>query len=477
VSQDTAVAEPSLRSQVARGAAWSGLSTIVLRLGSLVVGIVLARLLTPEQFGVYAIALTAQSILMAAADLGLSADLVRSKEPERVAPTIATLGLVTGAVTTALTFATSGLLAELLGSADAASSIAMLSFTLLLAGVSIVPYGYLLRRFQQRELLFIGVIDFTVSTIVTLVLAFAGVGPLSLAIGRVAAQAASSAAQFLFARVRPRYGIDRTVVRGVLAFGVPLASANLLGLLLLNIDNVVIARVGGATALGFYVLAFNISSWPMSALSQMVRSVALPYFSRAGDTRAAIARFSAIGWAAALPAGAVLAALSAPLIEVLYGERWLPAAPVLAALGFYGGTRVLVDIFNGCLYAQGRSRPVLWIQVLSLIALTAGMVVATPLFGIVGAAWVHVAVSVVLILPAYAVALAGSGIRAGDLLRLMWRPTAATVPAAAVALAAAALIPSPLVALLAGGTAAVGVYALLMWSWVRVHVAGLAVRG
>ena len=207
-------AEQSLKSQVARGAAWSGLSTIVLRLGSLVVGVVLARLLTPEQFGVYAIALTAQSILMVVADFGLSADLVRTKDPDRIAPTIATLALVTGAVSTAVAFFTSALLADLLGSAEAAPSIAVLSFTLLLGGASIVPYAYLLRRFQQRELLWIGIADFTVSTIVTIALVLAGLGPLSLAIGRVAAQATSSALQFAFARVRPRYRIDRSVEIG-----------------------------------------------------------------------------------------------------------------------------------------------------------------------------------------------------------------------------------------------------------------------
>ena len=71
----------NLRSKASRGAAWSGVSTIVLRLGSLVVGMVLARLLSTEEFGVYAVALTVQLILLQIADVGLSAVLVRSDEP------------------------------------------------------------------------------------------------------------------------------------------------------------------------------------------------------------------------------------------------------------------------------------------------------------------------------------------------------------------------------------------------------------
>ncbi|WP_158866163.1 oligosaccharide flippase family protein [Leifsonia sp. AG29] len=464
-------AQPSLGRRAARGAAWSGVSTIVLRLGGLVVGIVLARILAPEQFGVYAVALTVQSILITVADLGLSADLIRSDEPDRIAPTVATLGLASGTVMAAVTMAASSSLASLLGSPSAGPAIAVLAFTLVLSGATVVPFGYLQRRFQQREMFFVGVADFVVSTVVTLTLVGLGFGVLGLAIGRVAAQLVSSAMQFAFARVKPRYSIDRSVVGRVLAFGLPIAGANLLSWALLNVDNVVLARVTGATLLGYYVLAFNISGWPMSALSQVVRSISLPYFSRArsggGDQ---LATLTAIAWAGALPVGAVLAALSAPLISVVYGTKWLPAAPVLAALGLYGSLRVAFDIFAGYLYALGRSRPVLWIQIVWLVALTVGMIFATRMYGIIGAAWVHLVVAFVVILPLYAVALRPTGVRFGGLLRAAWWPTVATVPAVAVALLAREFIPGDLLPLLAGGLAAVGVYAALVLPWLRRHL-------
>ncbi|WP_316309902.1 oligosaccharide flippase family protein, partial [Clavibacter michiganensis] len=91
-------------------------------------------------------------------------------------------------------------------------------------------------------------------------------------------------------------------------------------------------RMAGVTALGFYTLAFNISSWPMTALSQVVRSISLPYFSRTDDAGRAVSKLMAIGWALALPTCGLLAALSAPSISVLFGVRCLPVAPVLAAL-------------------------------------------------------------------------------------------------------------------------------------------------
>jgi lipopolysaccharide exporter len=457
----------NLRAKVARGAAWSSVSTITLRLGSVVVGIVLARLLTPSEFGVYAVALTVQSILMTVADLGLSASLVRSDEPERIAPTVATLGLAIGATTTAITVATSSLLADLLGSPPAAPAISVLALTLLLSSVSLVPYSMLLRRFQQRELFIVGVADFVVSTAVTLALVALGFSVMGLAIGRVAAQVVSSALQFFLARVRPRFRIDRDVVRPVLGFGLPIALANLLAWGLINIDNIVLVRVAGATALGFYVLAFNISNWPMSALSQTVRAVSLPYFSRTGNADEGLARFVGLGWAAALPAGGLLAMLSAPLVFTLYGQRWLPAAPVLAALGVFGALRVIFDIFNAYLFALGHSRPVLVVQLLWLVTLTVGMVFATRAFGILGAGWVHVIVALVVVLPAYLVILRRAGVGLLVVLKRAWWPSVATLPAAGAVVLTQSLVSGPVLRLLIGGAVASAVYLVVMWPWAR----------
>lgn len=461
------VQSQALGRQAAKGAAWSGISTIVLRLGSLVVGVVLARILAPDQFGVYAIALTVQGILMTVADLGLSAEIIRSEEPERIAPTVATFGLASGAILTAATAGFSPQLATLLGDRDASGAIAILALTLLLAGISIVPYGMMLRRFQQRELFLIAVVNFVVSTVVTFALLAAGLGVLALAIGRVAAQTVASTLQFVASQIRPRFGLDRDQWREVLAFSLPIAGANLFSWILLNVNNIIIARVAGATALGFYVLGFNIASWPMSALSQMVRSIALPYVSRVQDGAAVLPRMAALVWALALPTGLALAALATPLIHVVYGAKWAASIPVLAALGIYGALRVIFDLFAGYLYALKRSRPVLFLQLFSLIALVCGMVITTPRYGIVGAAWIHVAVSVVLILPGYLFILRATGVRLAALFRECFLPMTAAIPAALVAFAAARYIPIPLVALLVGGLGAVLAYLAVTGRWLR----------
>ncbi|MEJ3405280.1 lipopolysaccharide biosynthesis protein [Rathayibacter sp. YIM 133350] len=459
---------------VGSGVAWSTVNSLALRLGGLVVGIVLARVLTPEQFGLYAIALTVQTILMTLADLGLSADLIRSDDPRKRAPTVATLGATVGFALTLTMIALSGQVAATLGAPAAAPAIAVLSGTLLLAGIGVVPYAMLQRRFEQRKLFVVAAVDLVLSTVVTLCLIAAGWGVLSLAIGRVVAQGTAVVLQFVLAREVPRFGVDRSLLRPILAFGLPVAAANFLSWALLNVDNVVIARLVGPAALGLYVLAFNISSWPMTAIAQVVRSVALPYFSRASgaEAYAGLRRATVLTWAASLPAGTLLAVLSTPVIVVLYGEKWAGSAVILASLGIVGSFRAVFDNFASYLLARGSSRSVLIVQVIWFVSILVGMIVGTAALGIIGAALVHVVVSVLVVLPAYLVTLRRHGVRLRPLLSGSAVPTIATVPAAGLAaLIQVPLAHSALLALLCGGCAAAGVYWLLVRRWLKRELA------
>jgi PST family polysaccharide transporter len=197
----------------------------------------------------------------------------------------------------------------------------------------------------------------------------------------------------------------------------------------------------------------------------VVRSVALPYFSRVGDAGRGLASVCAFAWAGALPAGAALAVLSAPVVTVLYGDRWLASAPVLAALGLYGGLRVLFDVFAGYLYARGHSRPVLWVQIVTILAVVGAMIPAALWWGIVGAGWAHLAVGLAVILPSYLVVLRRAGVDLGAVARALVRPTLAVLPAVAVAIGVRFWIADPLSALLVGGAAFALAYLALAGPW------------
>lgn len=459
----------NLAGEVRRGLVWAFANNIVLRMASLVLGIVLARLLTPSEFGVFAIGLTVQAILLTLADLGLSAYLVRGDDADAHAPAVATLSLTSGILLAMLMSASSPAVARALNEPNASGVIAVLSCSLIVSGAGIVPFAKLQRNFEQRKLFACTALDFVTYTTVTVTLVLVGVGPIALALGRVLGQTLDTSLQFVLARVRPRFGFDRAVMKAALAYGLPLAGANFLSWALLNIDNVVVARVAGATSLGLYVLAFNVSNWPMNAIGQAVRSVSLAGFSQTAeaDQEASLLRAIALTWSAALPVGVLLAALSHPLIAILYGTRWNASAAVLAALGIFGGLRVLFDLIATYLMAKGAARPVLYVQILWFFALIPPMITATQSVGIKGAGWSHLFVGALIILPAYLWALSRVGARPRAVLSAMWLPTAAAVPTWWVASTVSGHVQTQVLALLLGGAAGLAVYVALVFRSVR----------
>lgn len=458
----------ALGGAVRRGLMWSSINSLVLRMGGLVVGIVLARILAPEQFGVYALALTVQAILMTLADLGLSADLIRSDNPQAIAPTVATLGAMSGATLGLAMAATAPWAASLLGSPESAGVIAALSLTLVLAGLGVVPFATLSRRFEQKKLFNIAIVDFVIGTSITLGLIFSGWGVMALAVGRIAAQLSTLILQYILAGERPHFGWDRGQIRPVLAFGLPIAGANLLSWALLNIDNVAVSRMVGPMALGFYVLAFNISSWPMNALGQAIRAVALPAFAQSKNSAGRDRAFEhalALTWAVSLPAGVLLAVVAGPVVHLLYGERWAAAVPVLQALGLFGSMRAAFDLAASYLMARGATRDVLWVQVAWFLALVPAIVLGIIWFGLPGAGWSHVAVGLA-VAGFYAAALRRHGAALVPLWRVVWPPILAVVPASVAAWAAASIQHTALLGMLLGGFSGVAVYGLLMFRWI-----------
>ena len=135
-------------------------------------------------------------------------------------------------------------------------------------GIACVPAGGLTRRFAQRERMRVDLANFLVSTAVTVVLAATGFRAMSFAYGAVSG---NLVALFGYALAEPgmlRFGWDREQARALLRFGLPLAGASLLVLAMLNVDSAVIGAVLGPTALGLYQIAFNVSSWPVRAVSE-----------------------------------------------------------------------------------------------------------------------------------------------------------------------------------------------------------------
>ncbi|MGQ4389605.1 lipopolysaccharide biosynthesis protein [Streptomyces sp. SAS_270] len=457
---------PSLGTKVRSAARWSLINTVVMRLGNFATGIVLARFaLGPAEWGVYGIAQTVLLVLLSANELGVGLAIVRWEgDARRFAPTVLTLSALSSGLLYVALFAAAPTVAGLLGSPDAAGVLRVMCLCVVIDGVAQVPGGFLTREFAQGKRMLIDGLNFVISTSVTLLLAFEGWGAMSFAWGAVAGNVVTLIGCGLAAPGTLKFGWDPGQARALLRFGLPLAGASMLALAVVNVDTMVVGATLGNVSLGFYVLAFNISGWPVRIISEAARRVSFAGFSRLAESPQALAQgFSrALGVliTVTVPLCVLLAGLAEPIIHLVYGGQWVPAAAALPWLMALGLIRIGSELAYDCLVAIGQRRSLFLVQGLWLAALIPVLLLAAHLNGIVGVSQAHVLVAGGMVVPVFLFALSRGGIGVGRIARACAWPFLGGAVMAAIVLGLERRFGDGRIALLAIGTIALAAYAV-----------------
>jgi O-antigen/teichoic acid export membrane protein len=453
-----------------RGLRWSLLGTLVTKAGSFAMGLVLARLLTPSDFGMYAIALAATQFVMHVNDVGIIAATVQWRgKLEDMAATATTMAIVFSTGVYAVFWFLAPSFATLSGSPEATGVVRLLTAVILIDGITAVRVAALMRRFEQDKLMKANAAGFCVNAALAIYLAANGAGPYSFAVGQLAASVVTGVIVFLSAAVPFQMGLDRVVARRLLKFGVPLAAALGVESVLVNADYVIVGDLLGAEMRGYYLLAFNVSSWVPGLIGQAVRWVSIPSFSRlaeaeeTGTVSLGVQRSVPLLIAVVLPLAVLMATLAHPLIALLYGERWDPAAGVLRFLAVLMVGRMLTSLAFDILTSMGHTRMTVWINTVWAVALVPVLWFATRWDGIRGASIGHAVVMVVVALPISVYALHRSGVRMLPMWPALMRPVAGAALSGLVILVVARIVgPGVLGPLLLAGGAGVMVYAAIV---------------
>jgi O-antigen/teichoic acid export membrane protein len=441
---------------VRRGLGWSFLSTLLSRAGTLISGIILAHVLAPSDYGLFAVATVALVLLANINDLGIEQFLVRHPgELARIAPTGMTVIFGFSMLLFGVFWVAAPAFAGALGAPAATGIVRALAVGVVINGMFAVPSATLTRSFRQDRRTYADLAGFVITTGLTLVLALLGFGAWSLVWGRLVGNGFNSLLHLAFTPVRFRPGWDTKIAKELLAGGLPLAGATLLAVAMVNVDNVIVGRMLGPSVLGLYVLAFNLSSWPVNLLSIPAARVSVPAFARLQNDpprmRRAFIRSLGLMFAAAVPICVLLAVLALPVIRVVYGTKWAGAAPALAFLAVLGLARVALQLCFDLLIAAGYGRRTLVLQALWLAVLVPALAVGAHLRGVQGVGVAHMVVAVGVMVPAFMAVLAGLGFRVRDLAKSVWAPTLGTIGLVAAPLLAMRVLHADLLVLFAGG--------------------------
>jgi O-antigen/teichoic acid export membrane protein len=484
------VTEPTVTESIGaaagRGLRWSLAGNMAMKAGSFVMSLVMARLLAPADFGVYAIALAATTVLMNINDVGLIAATVQWRgKLEQMAPTASAMATCFGILIYGAFWLAAPAFSAAAGDQAAAPVVRLLAAVIVIDGLTAVSSGALMRNFKQDKLILANAAGLVVNASIAITLAATGAGAYSFAWGQLVGTSVTGVLFLVFARVPLRFGFDREIARKLVRFGVPLAASLGVEAIVTNVQFTIVGRLAGAIALGFFLLAFNVSSWAQTVLGTAIRYVSVAGFSRLSEhtdeaLSEGVQRSVPLLVTVVAPIVAFTSVLSGPLVSLLYGTRWGPAIPVLRILVLLTLARMLTSLAVDALMGAGKTRSALWFNLAWAAALVPALWVATRLDGIQGAAVAQIAVGFGVAIPLVAVALRRAGVALRPIGPALVRPLLATLLAAAVAFVAARLAgPHPLAQLAAGGCAGLLAYvpAAVPRDQLRQWMAALRRRG
>jgi len=469
--------DSSLLSRAGRALGWSFASTAVGRLSTLAIGIALARILGPEEFGTYAVAMVALTAVLSFNELGVSLAIVRwPGEPREIAPTVATISVGASLLIYAACFAGAPAFAAAMGDPEAVPVVRLLTLAVVISGFVATPVAMLQREFRQGRKMIADQVTTWASALTSIGCAIGGMGAISLAIGHIAGSIAGAVLFVVFAPRAVKLGFDRERASALLRFGLPLAGSSIVVFAVSNVDRLIVGAVLGPVPLGLYVLAGNLSNWPIQVFSQPVRAVAPAALARLQHDPPRMRRtfLSTAGLLASvtLPVCVLLAASADPLIHFVYGDAWQSAASVLPWLGLLAMLRIVFELVYDYFVVLANTRVVFTVQVVWLLALIPAVVAGAHFGGPAGAAAAQFAVALAVVLPIYLRELHRVEVPVGAFTGRMVLPVAGAIAVAGVAYAAASSISTDLPALAIGGAAALAAMAVLVYR-LRSTLAGL----
>lgn len=456
-AEDTDRAESTVNAigeAAGRGLRWSLLGTVVMKIASFGMGLVLARLLSPEDFGLYAVAMSATQFVMHINDVGLIAAAVQWRGKfEEMAPTATTLALGVSLMVYVAFWIFTPTFSAMAGSPAATPIVRLLTFTIVIDGITAVRSASLMRNFQQDRLMTATVIGFAATFVTSISLALAGGRAYAFAGGQVTGALLTGLLVLVLARVPIQFAVDRAIAGKLLAFGLPLAASLGVEALIMNTDYVIVGQYLGTAMLGFYLLAFNTSSWAVSLMGTAIRYVSIPAFSRLSDSREegespdgddslsrGVQKSVVALVLAVTPIVALIASLAPEMVFVLYGTIWAPAAPVLRFLMILTAVRLLTSLVLDVLTGAGATRLSFLVNLAWASALLPALYIGTRAGGIRGTAIAHVLVGVLVAVPAATLALRRLGVRLAPIARHLVRPILAGVLTAVLTTAVASAV-------------------------------------
>ena len=389
------ISQEELGGRAARGALQT-LIAVVIRIAIQVAGVVLlARLLTPRDYGLVAMVAAIVGVAEIFRDFGLSAAAVQARTlTAGQRSNLFWINAGAGLLLAILVWLSAPLVAAWYGQPELMRIAHVIALVFLINGLTTQYRADLNRNLRFASIAVIDTVAPLIALGIAVLLAVLGAGPWALVAQQVATSVALLIGAVSMARWLPRLPRRSEPMSDLMTFGWHLAGSQFVGYVGNNIDSVVIGTQFGVSPLGLYNRAFQLLMTPLGQLRQPTTTVALPVLSRLIDDATATNRYvqrgqTALGMTLVAGLGLVVGAAE-PITSIFLGSEWLRVEPILRLLAVAGAFQTLAYVGYWVYLAHGLTKQLLQYTFLTVTIKITCVLVGSQ-WGLIGVAWGYAA--------------------------------------------------------------------------------------
>lgn len=388
-----------LRNKTVRGTVWSAVERLSVYGATFVVNIVMARLLTPGEYGVVGLLAVFIAVAQSLVDCGFSQALIRKQDrTETDTSTVFWFNIAVGAVLYGVLCAGAPWISAFYHDAAMAPLVRVLSLGVLINSLVVVQRALLTVRIDFKTQAKASFTAAVVSGGLGIGLALAGFGVWAMVWQQLCNYGLNALLLWVLSRWHPRAVFSWSSFRSLFGFGSRLAAAGIIDTLYRNGWPLLLGRFYGAADTGYYTRAHQFSDFPSSNITGILQRVTYPVMCSIGDDRARLRdvyrRFLRLSAFVVFTLMAGVASVAGPLVELLLGPRWGMCGVILPVLCLQMMWYPVHSINLNLLQVKGRSNLFLRLEVYKK-TIGVGILFATAPFGLVTMCWGGVATSLI----------------------------------------------------------------------------------
>lgn len=353
-----------------------------------IVTIVLARLLSPEDFGLVAMVMVFFEFSSVFVESGFSTALIREKEISEIdKSTTFIFNFIAALIFYGILFVSAPAIAAFFNQEMLTLIVRIMGLNLIFNAFSSIQRTVLTQQIEFKTQTKIRFLTTTLSGIAAILLAWQGFGVWSLVIRFGLMDLMDSILLWLLNRWVPRTGFSKASFKKLFGFGSKILAAAILDKFYTHVYKLLIGKFFSAATLGFYTQAGNFTNMVINTLFRTIHNVTYPVLAKLQDDteklKAGYRKILKLSSFVIIPALVILGVLAEPVLLALVGEKWLPSAPMLQLLCLSGLTYHFSSINLNMLLVLGRSDLGLKLEVIKKVNITIAIITGLQ-FGIYG---------------------------------------------------------------------------------------------